>query len=124
MELNQLAAILYISITVLVIFFQFGLVFGAPLGEFTQGGRFKGALPISGRGIAALSIPLLIFMALSIASVVGFVFEWDRWTAIATIAFQGVTVILNWITPSRKEKLLWGPVTTVAFGLCSYVIYV
>ena len=124
MELNQLAAILYISITVLVIFFQFGLVFGAPLGEFTQGGRFKGALPISGRVIAALSIPLLIFMALSIASVVGFVFEWDRWTAIATIAFQGVTVILNWITPSRKEKLLWGPVTTVAFGLCSYVIYV
>lgn len=124
MELNQLAAILYISITVLVIFFQFGLVFGAPLGEFTQGGRFKGALPISGRVIAALSIPLLIFMALSIASVVGFIFEWDRWTAIATIAFQGVTVILNWITPSRKEKLLWGPVTTVAFGLCSYVIYV
>ena len=124
MELNQLAAILYISITVLVIFFQFGLVFGAPLGEFTQGGRFKGALPISGRVIAALSIPLLIFMALSIASVVGFVFEWDRWTAIATIAFQGATVILNWITPSRKEKLLWGPVTTVAFGLCSYVIYV
>ena len=124
MELNQLAAILYISITVLVIFFQFGLVFGAPLGEFTQGGRFKGALPISGRVLAALSIPLLIFMALSIASVVGFIFEWDRWTAIATIAFQGVTVILNWITPSRKEKLLWGPVTTVAFGLCSYVIYV
>jgi len=123
-ELNQLAAILYISITVLVIFFQFGLVFGAPLGEFTQGGRFKGALPISGRVIAALSIPLLIFMALSIASVVGFIFEWDRWTAIATIAFQGVTVILNWITPSRKEKLLWGPVTTVAFGLCFYVIYV
>jgi len=123
-ELNQLAAILYISITVLVIFFQFGLVFGAPWGEFTQGGRFKGALPISGRVIAALSIPLLIFMALSIASVVGFIFEWDRWTAIATIAFQGVTVILNWITPSRKEKLLWGPVTTVAFGLCSYVIYV
>ena len=124
MELNQLAAILYISITVLVIFFQFGLVFGAPLGEFTQGGRFKGALPISGRVLAALSIPLLMFMALSIASVVGFIFEWDRWTAIATIAFQGVTVILNWITPSRKEKLLWGPVTTVAFGLCSYVIYV
>ena len=124
MELNQLAAILYISISVYVIFFQFGLVFGAPLGEFTQGGRFKGALPISGRVIAALSIPLLMFMALSIASVVGFVFEWDRWTAIATIAFQGVTVILNWITPSRKEKLLWGPVTTVAFGLCSYVIYV
>jgi hypothetical protein len=123
-ELNQLAAILYISITVLVIFFQFGLVFGAPWGEFTQGGRFKGTLPISGRVLAALSIPLLIFMALSIASVVGFIFEWDRWTAIATIAFQGVTALFNWITPSRKEKLLWGPVTTIAFGFCFYSVYI
>jgi len=124
MEPNQLTAILYIFITVLVIFFQSCLVFGAPWGEFTQGGRFKGALPISGRVIAALSIPLLIFMALSIASVAGFIFEWDSWTAIATIALQGVTALFNWITPSRKEKLLWGPVTTVAFGLCSYSFYI
>ena len=124
MELNQLAAILYISITVLVIFFQFCLVFGAPWGEFTQGGRFKGTLPISGRVLAGLSIPLLMFMALSIASVAGFIFEWDRWTAIATIAFQGVTGLFNWITPSRKEKLLWGPITTIAFGLCSYSVYI
>jgi len=124
MELNQLTAILYIFITALVIFFQLCLVFGAPWGEFTQGGRFKGALPISGRVIAALSIPLLMFMALSIASVAGFIFEWDSWTAIATIALQGVTALFNWITPSRKEKLLWGPVTTVAFGLCSYSFYI
>jgi len=124
MEPNQLTAILYIFITVLVIFFQSCLVFGAPWGEFTQGGRFKGTLPISGRVLAALSIPLLMFMALSIASVVGFIFEWDSWTAIATIALQGVTALFNWITPSRKEKLLWGPVTTVAFGLCSYSFYI
>ena len=124
MELNQLTAILYIFITALVIFFQLCLVFGAPWGEFTQGGRFKGALPISGRVLAALSIPLLMFMALSIASVAGFIFEWDSWTAIATIALQGVTALFNWITPSRKEKLLWGPVTTVAFGLCSYSFYI
>ena len=124
MELNQLTAILFIFITALVIFFQLCLVFGAPWGEFTQGGRFKGALPISGRVIAALSIPLLMFMALSIASVAGFIFEWDSWTAIATIALQGVTALFNWITPSRKEKLLWGPVTTVAFGLCSYSFYI
>ena len=119
-----MTAILYIFITALVIFFQLCLVFGAPWGEFTQGGRFKGALPISGRVIAALSIPLLMFMALSIASVAGFIFEWDSWTAIATIALQGVTALFNWITPSRKEKLLWGPVTTVAFGLCSYSFYI
>ena len=41
MEFFQIAAILYILITVVVIFFQVFLVLGAPWGEFTQGGRYK-----------------------------------------------------------------------------------
>jgi len=63
MEFNQIAVSLYILITVVVILFQLFLVFGAPWGEFTQGGRHKGVLPTSGRVSAAVSIPILIFMA-------------------------------------------------------------
>ena len=48
MEFNQIAVSLYILITVVVILFQLFLVFGAPWGEFTQGGRHKGVLPTSG----------------------------------------------------------------------------
>lgn len=120
MELIQIAAILYILITVVVIFFQLFLVLGAPWGEFTQGGRHKGTLPISGRISAAVSIPILVFMALSISSVVGFVPNWSIRTAYITLALQGVTAVFNLITPSLKEKRLWGPVTTIAFVLAAY----
>ena len=120
MELIQIAAILYILITVVVIFFQLFLVLGAPWGEFTQGGRHKGTLPISGRISAAVSIPILVFMALSISSVVGFVPNWSIRTAYITLALQGVTAVFNLITPSLKERRLWGPVTTIAFVLAAY----
>lgn len=120
MEFIQIAAILYILITVVVIFFQVFLVLGAPWGEFTQGGRHKGTLPISGRISAAVSIPILVFMAASISSVVGLVPNWSIRTAYITLALQGVTAVFNLITPSLKEKRLWGPVTTIAFILAAY----
>ena len=120
MEFIQIAAILYILITVVVIFFQVFLVLGAPWGEFTQGGRHKGTLPISGRISAAVSIPILVFMAASISSVVGLVPNWSIRTAYITLALQGVTAVFNLITPSLKERRLWGPVTTIAFILAAY----
>jgi len=123
MEFIQIAAILYILITVVVIFFQLFLVLGAPWGEFTQGGRYKGTLPISGRISAAISIPILVFMASSISSVVGFVPNWSIRTAYITLALQGVTAVFNLITPSLKERRLWGPVTTIAFILAAYSTY-
>ena len=123
MEFIQIAAILYILITVVVIFFQVFLVLGAPWGEFTQGGRNKGTLPISGRISAAISIPILVFMASSISSVVGFVPNWSIRTAYITLALQGVTAVFNLITPSLKERRLWGPVTTIAFILAAYSTY-
>ena len=123
MEFIQIAAILYILITVVVIFFQMFLVLGAPWGEFTQGGRYKGTLPISGRISAAISIPILVFMASSISSVVGFVPNWSIRTAYITLALQGVTAVFNLITPSLKERRLWGPVTTIAFILAAYSTY-
>lgn len=120
MEFIQIASILYILITVVVIFFQLFLLLGAPWGEFTQGGRHKGTLPISGRISAAVSIPILVFMASSISSVVGFVPNWSIRTAYITLALQGVTAVFNLITPSLKERRLWGPVTTIAFILAAY----
>ena len=123
MEFIQIAAILYILITVVVIFFQLFLVLGAPWGELTQGGGHKGTLPISGRISAAVSIPILVFMASSISSVVGFVPNWSIRTAYITLALQGVTAVFNLITPSLKERRLWGPVTTIAFILAAYSTY-
>ncbi len=117
MPLQQLTGIIYLLITVVVIFFQICLSAGAPWGEFTQGGRNKGVLPKSGRLLAAISVPVLVFMGLSITSLISNAPNWEKWTVYVTMVVQGLTAVANLITPSRKERLLWGPVTTVAFLL-------
>jgi len=120
--MTQIAAILYVVIVAGVIVFQFCLIAGAPWGRLTQGGRYKGALPATGRVAAGMSIPLLVCMGAGIASAAGLPPTWSRWTAWAALAVQALSTFLNWITPSRAERLLWGPVTSVMLGLAAYVV--
>ena len=103
MTLEQIAAILYAIIVTVVVLFQFCLIFGAPWGRITQGGRNKGPLPFAGRVIAALSVPVLILMGASITSAAGLIPHWAGWTAYVAIAVQALSTSLNWITPSQKK---------------------
>jgi len=124
MELEQMAAILYALIIAAVVLFQFCLIFGAPWGQVTQGGRYEGPLPVTGRVAALLSVPILICMGASITSAAGLVPNWAGWTAYAAIAMQALSTSLNWITPSQKERLLWGPITSIMLLLAAYVVLI
>jgi len=124
MGLEQMAAILYALIIALVVLFQLCLIFGAPWGQITQGGRYEGPLPVGGRVVATLSVPTLIFMAASIISAAGLVPNWTDWTAYAAIAVQALSTTLNWITPSQKERFLWGPITSIMLLLAAYVVFI
>jgi len=124
MGLEQMAAILYALIIALVVLFQVCLIFGAPWGQITQGGRYEGSLPVGGRVVATLSVPTLIFMAASIISAAGLVPNWTDWTAYAAIAVQALSTTLNWITPSQKERFLWGPITSIMLLLAAYVVFI
>ncbi len=124
MELEQMAAILYALIIAPVVLFQFCLIFGAPWGQATQGGRYEGPLPVTGRVAALLSVPILICMGASITSAAGLVPNWAGWTAYAAIAMQALSTSLNWITPSQKERLLWGPITSIMLLLAAYVVLI
>lgn len=120
--MTQTAAALYAVVIVFVIVFQFCLIAGAPWGHLTQGGRFDGALPPAGRVPAGLSIPLLACMAAAVASAAGMSPHWPRWTAWAALAVQALSTLLNWITPSRPERRLWGPVTALMLALAACVV--
>ena len=121
--MTQMAAVLYIVIVAGVIAFQFCLIAGAPWAQLTQGGRYQGVLPIAGRVAAGLSIPLLVYMGAGISSAAGMAPHWPKWTAYTVLAVQLLSTFLNWITPSRAERLLWGPVTSVMLALVVYVVF-
>ena len=116
---------LYATLCLGVVFFQVALIAGLPLGPWTQGGRYPGALPWRARGLAALSIAVLVVMALAIVSAAGFAGGfWPRWTGWLAVGVTAVTCGLNWITPSGPERAVWGPVTTIMLALATYVMVV
>ncbi|SHH26419.1 NADH dehydrogenase [Marivita hallyeonensis] len=117
------AAHLYATFCLATVFFQIGLIAGLPLGRYTQGGKHDGALPLSGRLMAALSIPVLLFMALAILSAAGFPgLGWPQWTGWVALSVTCVIAVLNWITPSEEERRVWGPVTSVMAALAIVVM--
>lgn len=111
---------LYATAMLAIAFFQVALILGAPLGRYTQGGQHEGALPLSGRIIAAVSIPVVLLQGLAILSAAGFPgLGWPVWTGWMALAVTGVSTVLNWITPSKPERMVWGPIMLVlsAMGL-------
>ncbi|MCT4557453.1 MAG: hypothetical protein N4A61_05270 [Pelagimonas sp.] len=114
---------LYATVCLANVFFQVALVAGAPLGEYTQGGQHKGALPRSGRIIAAVSIPIVVFQGLAILSAAGFPgLGWALWTGWVAFAVSVLSAVLNLITPSVPERTVWGPIMVIMAGLSGYVM--
>lgn len=114
---------LYAMACLAIVFFQLALIGGAPLGPWTQGGQHEGALPLSGRIVAAVSIPVLVFQALAVLSAAGFPgLDFPRWCGWVALAVSVVTAVLNGITPSVRERAVWFPVTLVKAGMAGYVM--
>lgn len=119
------AAKVYIALTAIVTVFQLALVAGAPWGEFTMGGAFPGQLPPRMRVVAAASAMLLSAFGAVVAARANLaLLRWRRfarrlmWVVVA-YAFLGVVV--NAITPSAGERLIWLPVTLVLAG-CAIIV--
>ena len=124
MTVNNAIALIYAAVCLGVICFQVALVFGAPWGRVTQGGTHAGKLPVSGRIVAGLSILVLAGMALAVLSATGGWPHWPRWVSWAALAVQSVSMLLNWITPSRPERRLWAPITSVMLALAALAVLV
>ncbi len=121
--MTVIAGHLYAALAGIVVLFQIALVFGAPWGRLTQGGRQDGALSPSARALAALSVGVLVFLALAILSAAGFPgLGWPRWTGWVALVLTLLTTMANLATPSEPERRLWGPVTLVMSALALVVM--
>jgi hypothetical protein len=98
---------------------------GAPWGELTLGGRYKGALPRQIRAVPVISIGLILGFAAVVLSRAGTAFPELANLSIKLIwlvvAYCVLGVIMNTITPSKRERKLWVPVVT-AMLVCSLMV--
>ena len=122
MTLRDWAAIGFGALSGVAILFHLLVIMGAPWGRLTMGGRFDGQLPPAMRLASAVSAGLVAVMALAILSAAGLGPDWPRWTGWAALALSLASCLMNWLTPSRAERLLWGPLTTIMLLLAATVV--
>jgi hypothetical protein len=117
-----LLTILFASLICMVVLFQVGLVFGAPWGHLTLGGRWRGVLPLPVRLIPVASGILLGLIARFMLGLGGVLPTWGPAWAIWLIAgYLGVAVVAHIVTPSSAERRLWLPIVTILFVLSSWI---
>ena len=112
-DIPTVAAIVFAVVTSAVVMFQVALVAGAPWGEMALAGKYPGVLPPHIRIVEVIQIMLLDAMMVVVLCRAGLILPDFRpltdeliWVA---AAISSVSFILNTITPSRKERMLWSP---------------
>lgn len=120
-----MAAIVFSIFAGGAVIFQLALALGAPWGEMAMGGRYPGRFPPKMRVAAFVQAVLLAILALLVlvraGLVLGGLYGFSLWAIWLVVALFSVSAILNIITPSRKERMLWAPVTIV-LTICSIVV--
>jgi hypothetical protein len=119
----QRSARIVALLLLVVAIFQLAVVLGAPLGDYTQGGVFEGTLPATGRIVAGVSILIVGVMAAAMLARAGLgplasapprlvtILAW------LTTAYSCVAVVVNLITPSAVERMVWEPISIVILVL-------
>jgi len=110
----SVAAIIFAAVTLGAAGFQVALALGAPWGTYALGGKFPGRFPTPMRLAAVAQALILLFLGGVVLARGGLAFDalasaasWLIWVA---VAFSGVSLVLNSITPSKRERRVWVPV--------------
>jgi len=125
MDIRRIAGIVYAAATAVVVAFQIALALGAPWGAYAMGGAYPGQFPPALRIAALVQAGILIGLAGIVLARAGIALKsWERvarWMVWVAVAFSAVSLLLNLITPSVGERMLWVP---VAFALlvCSLMV--
>lgn len=115
-----LGAFLFAIVAVMTVL----IVCGAPLGEFTMGGKYK-VLPKRLRIIAVVSFIIQIFAIIIILQTGGFLTLWfsekvTRYICIFYAVYLSLNTVMNFLSTSKKEKYVATPLS-IAAAICFWI---
>ena len=121
MGVKRAAGIGYGVVSAGVVAFQIALAAGAPWGSYAMGGAFPGQYPTAMRAAAAVQAILIALMAGVVLSRAGIALpSWSRasrWLIWVIVANGVAGIVLNLITPSAGERMIWAPVAFLLLAL-------
>ena len=125
MDIRRIAGIVYTAATAIVVAFQIALALGAPWGAYAMGGAYPGQFPPAMRVAALIQAGILLGFAGIVLARAGIALRaWERvsrWMVWVVVAFAALSLVLNLITPSAGERMLWAPVALVLL-VCSLLV--
>lgn len=105
--------------------FQLALTLGAPWGEYAMGGAVSGALPPALRAAALFQALLWVVFTCIVLSRAGIALPgWaraSRWLVWGVVAVMAISTVLNLLTPSAGERMIWAPVALTLL-ICSALV--
>ena len=123
----EVAAIGFCVLTSVIVVFQLALAAGAPWGQVAMGGKYPGRFPRQLRIAAVVQALVLVGLGVVVLTRAGLIFpQWlsaATWLVWGVVAFSALALILNLITPSKWERILWAPVAA-GMLLCSVIVAV
>ena len=127
MSKDIVAARIYAVVSFGVIAFQIALALGAPWGAYAVGGAFPGQFPPELRVAAVVQAVILAGLALVVLARAGITLpKWSRtsrWLVWVVVAFSALSLVLNLITLSARERAIWAPVALIML-ICSVIVAV
>ena len=125
MKAAHIAAIAYAIISVGVVAFQLALAAGLPWGAYAMGGAYPGQFPPAMRVAAVIQAVVIALTAGVVLARAGLALAtWARVSSrliwVITLLL-GLSVLLNFVSPSGGERMIWTPVAALLF-VCSIVV--
>ena len=106
-------------LSLMVVIFQIALAMGAPWGERAWGGRYIGVLPLGMRIASMFSAVLICTFAVVIQVRAGNILpeyhNLSRPLSWVVVGYGSIGVVMNAVTPSKKERNLWLPIVLLLF---------
>ena len=111
MDLTTVSALAFV---VVVIGFQLALAAGAPWGAYAMGGRVVGRFPPPLRVAAVVQAVVLALLAAVVMARAGLLaLPLVPWLIWVVVAFSGLSLAMNAVSPSAGERRLWVPAASV-----------
>ena len=122
---TEIAAYIFAFLMLLLVLFQLALAAGMPWGSLAMGGKFPGRFPVKLRIAAIVQATIAILFSLLVISRAGLLLpSWQESAGIfiwVVVGFSVLSTVMNIITPSKWERIIWAPVA-VTLTICSLIV--
>ena len=122
------SAIIFASLSGIIILFQLGLALGLPWGKASMGGKFPGKYPPKMRIVSLVNSMLICIIAVVVLIKANLLLP--RFKSFSDIiiyfvvGFSLTATIMNILTPSKIERNIWAPVAAILFVTSFIVAFV